>query len=242
MPDAACARDDLRVAAAAERWLTISFVFFIQERRWAGAWQSSAVSRRKLDYGWSTANAKESGSYADRVKGQIRPVNAHFDPHCSRTEQSEADSEKNGLVRGVAAKPAAASSGHDKCFGHHTAGAYIVDTWRTRTAHLIGAAREPSPNRPRLEEPKPRAHHGHNGERGEMNGIKPLPAIRCAEAKAHAHNVPHSIESGSLAHVASVVSGLVNRRHAMSDGAAAAARCCVALLYNSCAGSVCASV
>ena len=83
---------------------------------------------------------------------------------------------------------------------------------------------------------------GEFNERGEMNGIKPLPAIRCAEAKAHAHNVPHSIESGSLAHVASVVSGLVNRRHAMSDGAAAAARCCVALLYNSCAGSVCASV
>ena len=89
MPDAACARDDLRVAAAAERWLTISFVFFIQERQWTGPWQSSAVSRRKLYYGWSAANAKESGSCADRVKGQIRPVNAHFDPLCSRTEQSE---------------------------------------------------------------------------------------------------------------------------------------------------------
>ena len=73
-----------------------------------------------------------------------------------------------------------------------------------------------------------------------MNGIKPLPAIRCAEAKAHAHNVPHSIESGSLAHVASVVSRLVNRRHAMGDVlAAAAARCCVSLLYDSCPGSVC---
>ena len=43
----------------------------------------------KLYYGWSAANAKESGSCADRVKGQIRPVNAHFDPHCSRTEQGE---------------------------------------------------------------------------------------------------------------------------------------------------------